>query len=157
MNIIGIVLFESLYTLSKEKLGGWTNVSLPFLSTMKLIVAGKTLSLLIIFVIISFLKLSHFSFHSPGRGYFSGVALMYHFFHYLALWMKALIMLVKFGNFYKSQMAFQLEGYIHSLGLRGWAFLSMIYRPPLNKKEYSSGSTYLSLTVIMNPSKSLSF
>jgi len=85
MNIIGIVLLESLYTLSREKLGGWTNVSLPFLSTIKLMVAGKTLSLLIILVIINFLKLSHFSFHYPGKGYFSGVALMYHFFHYFAL------------------------------------------------------------------------
>jgi hypothetical protein len=110
MNIIGIVLLESLYTLSSEKLGGWTNVSLLFLSTMKLIVAGRTLSLLIIFVMISFLKLSHFSFHYPGKGYFSGVALMYHFFHYLALWMNALIMLVKLGSFYKSHIAFQFDG-----------------------------------------------
>jgi Fe2+ transport system protein B len=35
-------------------------------------------------------------------------------------------MFVKFGNFYKSQIAFQLEGYIHSLGLSGCAFLSII-------------------------------
>lgn len=86
---------------------------------MKLITAGSTLSLLTIFVIMSFLRLSHFSFHSPGNGYFSGVADMYHFFHYLALCTNEVIIFAKLGNFSKSQIAFQFSGYIHSFGLMG--------------------------------------
>lgn len=85
MKIMGVFLFESLKTLSKDGFGGWTKVSLPFLSTIKLITAGSTLSLLIILVMISFLRLSHFSFHYPGNGSFSGLEDIYHFFHSLAL------------------------------------------------------------------------
>lgn len=59
-NIIGVFLFESEYTLYSEKFGGCTNVSFPFLSTIKLITAGRTRSLRTILVIISFLRLSHF-------------------------------------------------------------------------------------------------
>jgi len=95
--------------------------------------AGKTRSLLIIFVKISFLILSHLSFHSPGKGYFSGVAVIYHFFHYLALWIKAPTRLGKFGSFYKSQIVFQFEGSIQSLGFIGCPFLSIISDPPFSK------------------------
>ncbi len=154
--MIGVFLFESPYTLSSEKFGGCTNISLPFLSTIKLIVAGSTRSLLMILVIINFLRLSHFSFHSPGKGYFSGLAVMYHFFHYLALWMKAPTILGKLGSFSKSQIVFQFDGSIQS-GHMGCPFRSMMSLPPLSKKLYSSLSTSLSLTVIMKPSKSLSF
>lgn len=150
-------MFESAYTLSREKFGGCTKFSLPFLSTIKLITAGRTLSLLIIFVIISFRMLSHFSFHYPGNGYFSGVAVIYHFFHSFALWIKAPTILGKFGNFYRSQIAFQFDGSIQSLGFRGWFFLSIIYLPPLNRKLYYSWSTYFNLTVIINPKSNLSF
>lgn len=156
--MIGVFLLESLKTESSEGLGGWTNVSLPFLSTMKLITAGKVLSLLMILVMMSFLMLSHFSFHSPGRGYFSGVADMYHFFHSLALWINAPIMLGKLVSLSKSHIAFQLDVSIQSLGLAGWDFLSRGGSlDPLRKKLYYSKSISLSLTVIMNPSKSLSF
>ena len=158
MKIIGVFLFESLKTLSKDGFGGWTKVSLPFLSTMKLITAGSTLSLLIIFVMISFLKLSHFSFHYPGKGSFSGFDDIYHFFHSLALWMKAPIMLGKFGSFSRSQIVFQFEGSIQSLGFRGCVFLSTFSSdPPLKKKLYSYWSTSFKRIVIMNPSNSLSF
>ena len=158
MKIMGVFLLESPYTLSSEGLGGWTNVSLPFLSTIKLITAGRTRSLLIILVMMSFLMLSHFSFHSPGSGSFYGLDDMYHFFHSFALWMNAPIMLGKLGSFYKSQMVFQLDGSIQSLGLIGCDFRSALMSdPPFKKKLYYSWSIYLSLTVIMKPNSSLSF
>jgi len=67
-------------------------------------------------------------------------------------------MLEKFGSFSRSHIAFQFEGSIQSLGFIACDLRStLISLLPFKKKLYYSRSIYFNLTVIINPSNSLSF